>query len=173
MVSTWNRRTAWLIALLAVLCAAFVSRVTALSYVRNEAEVRRTLALRAAIGDTLSLLKDAETGQRGFLLTGDPAFLPPHAHAEGELPTPKCTKRSGCAIGRGSGSNRTLPGWRRPTRPPDRVAASGGKIGARTRVFAHRAPILRASLTRSTEHVDDWIIQLHAFGRASTLRPST
>ncbi len=81
----WYRRTAWLIALLAVLCAAFVSRLTALSYVRNEAAVRHTLALRAAIGDTLSLLKDAETGQRGYLLTGDPAFLAPHARVEREL----------------------------------------------------------------------------------------
>ena len=79
------RRTAWLIALLAVLCAAFVSRLTALSYVRSEAAVRHTLALRAAIGDALSLLKDAETGQRGYLLTGDPALLAPHARAEREL----------------------------------------------------------------------------------------
>ncbi len=85
MLSIWNRQTAWLIALLAVLCAAFLSRITALSYVRNEAAVRHTLALRAAISDTLSLLSDVETGRRGFLLTGDPALLSPHPRTERDL----------------------------------------------------------------------------------------
>ncbi|MGH7295020.1 MAG: methyl-accepting chemotaxis protein [Polyangiaceae bacterium] len=35
---------------------------------------------------TLSLLKDAETGARGFALTGQDAFLEPHAHAVVALP---------------------------------------------------------------------------------------
>ncbi len=68
--------------MLSVLGAAVVSRVTAAQYAESEAAVRHTLAVRAAISDTLSLLKDAETGQRGYLLTGDPAFLEPHASAE-------------------------------------------------------------------------------------------
>ena len=85
MTSIWNRRTVWIIALVAVLGAALASRVTAARYVQNEAAVRHTMAVQAAIAGTLSLLKDAETGQRGYLLTGDPAFLEPHAQAASAL----------------------------------------------------------------------------------------
>ena len=85
MASLWNRQTAWLIALLAVLAAAWLSHVTTASFVDNEREVRRTMAVQAAIGDTLSLLKDAETGQRGFLLTGDVTFLEPYTRAQPAL----------------------------------------------------------------------------------------
>src|SRR4029078_2585678 len=35
----------------------------------------------AALRDLLSLMKDAETGQRGFLLTGDEAYLEPYERA--------------------------------------------------------------------------------------------
>lgn len=34
----------------------------------------------------LSVLKDAETGQRGFLLTGDEAFLNPYLDAKNKIP---------------------------------------------------------------------------------------
>lgn len=33
----------------------------------------------------LSRMKDAETGQRGYLLTGDPVFLEPYAHAREDV----------------------------------------------------------------------------------------
>lgn len=69
-----------------MIAAALVSRATARRYVENEAAIRHTMAVQAAIGNTLSLLKDAETGQRGFALTGDKSFLQPHALAERELP---------------------------------------------------------------------------------------
>jgi len=75
----------WIIALLAVLGAALLSRLTAARYIQNEAAVRHTMAVQGAIAGTLSLLKDAETGQRGYLLTGDPAFLEPHALAASSL----------------------------------------------------------------------------------------
>jgi methyl-accepting chemotaxis protein len=38
------------------------------------------------IDRVLSLLKDAETGQRGYLITGDEAFLEPYHASTGELP---------------------------------------------------------------------------------------
>jgi len=87
MTAIWNRRTVWVIAVFAVLGAAFLSRITTARYVQNEAAVRHTMAVQAAIAGTLSLLKDAETGQRGYLLTGDSAFLEPHALAESTLGT--------------------------------------------------------------------------------------
>ena len=37
------------------------------------------------LSETLSLLKDAETGQRGFLLTRDPAYLDPYYTARPEI----------------------------------------------------------------------------------------
>jgi diguanylate cyclase (GGDEF)-like protein/PAS domain S-box-containing protein len=46
-----------------------------------QAAVRETLSAREAMAETLSLLKDAETGVRGFLLTDAPNFLEPHARA--------------------------------------------------------------------------------------------
>jgi signal transduction histidine kinase len=41
---------------------------------------------RATAGETLTLLQDAETGQRGFLLTGDEAYLEPYRNALERLP---------------------------------------------------------------------------------------
>jgi len=37
------------------------------------------------VQDTLSLLKDAETGQRGYLITGDPRYLEPYETATGHI----------------------------------------------------------------------------------------
>ena len=41
---------------------------------------------RETLDGTLQLLVDAETGQRGYLLTGNPIYLQPYRHAEAELP---------------------------------------------------------------------------------------
>src|SRR6187549_1305454 len=72
-------------ALLAVMSIGLVTYASTRSYAASEGAVHRTLALRAAIADTMSLLKDAETGARGYLLTGDESFLAPHAKAEREM----------------------------------------------------------------------------------------
>jgi PAS domain S-box-containing protein len=37
------------------------------------------------VQDTLSTMKDAETGQRGFLLTGDPSYLSPYLDAKSQI----------------------------------------------------------------------------------------
>ena len=42
------------------------------------AAVQRTLDLELRLSQVLSLLQDAETGQRGYLLTGDEAYLAPY-----------------------------------------------------------------------------------------------
>ncbi|ULO25058.1 CHASE3 domain-containing protein [Methylocystis sp. SB2] len=44
--------------------------------------VEHTLYVRTALLQTLSTLQDAETGQRGFLLTGDEIFLEPFRNAD-------------------------------------------------------------------------------------------
>jgi len=44
--------------------------------------VTRTLEVQEQLGTVLSLLKDAETGQRGYIITGKPRFLEPYQAAE-------------------------------------------------------------------------------------------
>lgn len=44
-------------------------------------EVVTSRAIRSATADMLSLMQDAETGQRGFLITRDPVFLRPYRNA--------------------------------------------------------------------------------------------
>ncbi len=44
-------------------------------------EVVASRAIRSATADLLSLMQDAETGQRGFLITRDPVFLRPYHSA--------------------------------------------------------------------------------------------
>ncbi len=47
--------------------------------------VRHTQAVREQTESFLSLLKDAETGQRGYIITGDPGYLAPYARAVVEI----------------------------------------------------------------------------------------
>jgi PAS domain S-box-containing protein len=51
------------------------------------AEVIRSYEARAAVTHILSLHQDLETGQRGYVLTGDPRFLQPYRAAALELPS--------------------------------------------------------------------------------------
>ncbi len=48
--------------------------------------VTHTHAVLASVSDLLSLMKDAETGQRGFVITGAESFLEPHRAALEALP---------------------------------------------------------------------------------------
>lgn len=52
-------------------------------YSQETADLRR---LRASIVDVLTTVQDAETGQRGFLLTGDDRYLAPYQEALTTLP---------------------------------------------------------------------------------------
>jgi diguanylate cyclase (GGDEF)-like protein/PAS domain S-box-containing protein len=81
MISLGQRRTSWAVALLVIVAVALISFVSARRYVAAQAAVHHTLAVRQAIGDTLGLLTDAETGARGYLLTGDPDYLAPYLRA--------------------------------------------------------------------------------------------
>ena len=48
-------------------------------------QVDQSYRLRFEIQRTLSLHQDAETGQRGFVMTGNPEFLEPYRHARGRV----------------------------------------------------------------------------------------
>jgi diguanylate cyclase (GGDEF)-like protein/PAS domain S-box-containing protein len=80
------KRLIWGVVFALVTLVALVSYFSAQRYVAAVSAVEHTLAVDAAINGTLSLLKDAETGQRGFVLTGDPEFLEPYESAKRDIP---------------------------------------------------------------------------------------
>jgi PAS domain S-box-containing protein len=53
--------------------------------VENQAWLSHTRLILFELAKTESLLKDAETGQRGFLYTGDPKYLAPYTLAIGQV----------------------------------------------------------------------------------------
>jgi signal transduction histidine kinase len=56
------------------------------SFERAHREAEHTSQVKAALSRTLTLLVDAETGQRGYLLTGQADYLEPYGRARTELP---------------------------------------------------------------------------------------
>lgn len=70
-------------AIFGLLVAAIVGAAISLEkQVAAQTSVEHTLFVRSALLQTLSTLQDAETGQRGFLLTGNEAFLEPFHNAD-------------------------------------------------------------------------------------------
>jgi methyl-accepting chemotaxis protein len=51
----------------------------------NERLVAHTQQVRTELADLLSFLKDAETGQRGYLITGEETYLDPYKSALGQI----------------------------------------------------------------------------------------
>ncbi len=52
---------------------------------QDQAAAQRSLMIEAQISEIFSLVQDAETGQRGYLLTDDPAYLAPYEQASARL----------------------------------------------------------------------------------------
>jgi CheY-like chemotaxis protein/signal transduction histidine kinase/CHASE3 domain sensor protein len=76
----------FVIAALAVLLIALLSYRSLESQVRSGDLVSHTLAVVERLKNVLSLSKDAETGQRGFLLTGVDSYLEPYDIANTAIP---------------------------------------------------------------------------------------
>ncbi len=81
-----SRREVWThLGLAAVLLFFLVSG--AISYLNiaalqeNNARIRHSHSVIVALDDLLSAIQDAETGQRGYLLTGNDRYLEPYQHA--------------------------------------------------------------------------------------------
>jgi signal transduction histidine kinase/ActR/RegA family two-component response regulator len=71
-------------ALLGVACVLIVFAVA--SSFRAERWVEHSLELQQSTWELFSLVQDAETGQRGYLLTGDRSYLQPFLEAKAQLP---------------------------------------------------------------------------------------
>src|SRR4051794_16460269 len=72
----------WLLFILIVIGATtWLSYRSLVNIIRNDERVTFSETLMDEIDATLSTLKDAETGQRGFLITGEQAYLAPYDDA--------------------------------------------------------------------------------------------
>ncbi|MDP3191713.1 response regulator [Rhodoferax sp.] len=87
-MKAWNKSVVWFSAAAAALLLALGVTLSFLAFSQmEEAAMARgsTSALLNRSDDLLSALKDAETGQRGYLLTGDVAFLQPYLDVQNSL----------------------------------------------------------------------------------------
>jgi signal transduction histidine kinase/CheY-like chemotaxis protein len=75
-----------LIAVGAVVLVFLINTWTWRAQARNEAQVVYTLRELRQVDDLLSSVKDAETGQRGYLLTGSEGYLEPYNQAVTAIP---------------------------------------------------------------------------------------
>jgi diguanylate cyclase (GGDEF)-like protein/PAS domain S-box-containing protein len=81
-----TKRLVWAAVFALVTLVALLSHFSGKRYVAAVEAVEHTLSVEAAIGSVLSLLKDAETGQRGYILAGDERYLEPLEAARREIP---------------------------------------------------------------------------------------
>jgi PAS domain S-box-containing protein len=73
-------------ALIVVLLIAFLSYRSWAAFDRRTSELKVAEEVSAAVDGILSSLKDAETGERGFLLTGEDDYLEPYVKARVDVP---------------------------------------------------------------------------------------
>jgi len=76
----------FLLAVIAVVLIAFLSYRSLQAATTNALNLAQSIAILSELESLLSTLKDAETGQRGYLLTGDEKYLEPYLSAQAELP---------------------------------------------------------------------------------------
>ncbi len=77
----------FILAVVAVVLIAFVSYRALLSRTEAAERLTHTVEVMEKVQGLLSIVKDAETGQRGFLLTGTEQYLAPYMQAKTELPS--------------------------------------------------------------------------------------
>jgi methyl-accepting chemotaxis protein len=74
------------LSVLIALLIGYLSYRNALDVASAARQLQISQEVRASTVDLLSALKDAETGQRGFLITGDTQFLEPYDQALIDIP---------------------------------------------------------------------------------------
>jgi CHASE3 domain sensor protein len=77
--------TGFVLLLILLIANAAITRRQLADLVSHQADVEHTQQVLIAINQTQSLLKDAETGQRGFLYTTEPRYLDPYNLALAQL----------------------------------------------------------------------------------------
>jgi CHASE3 domain sensor protein len=74
-------------ALLILVVVTFLSYQDWSAFQRSAPQVQHSRALLQQIEQLLTSIRDAETGQRGFVLTGNPEYLEVYNQAAGALPS--------------------------------------------------------------------------------------
>lgn len=74
-----------LLSVAAMMVLLVLSYRNLVEYIKQNEEIRRTHQVIGELEEVMSLMTDAETGQRGFLLSNDTAFLQPYVHATATL----------------------------------------------------------------------------------------
>ncbi len=72
------------LSLILLFISSFASYISIRNLIQSSEMVRRSNRTIETLNNVLSVVKDAETVQRGFLLTGDPVFLTPYHEATGK-----------------------------------------------------------------------------------------
>src|SRR5215470_16797683 len=80
-------RVAFALTLAVILGATIVSYRNTRRLFAESLWVAHTQEVRATLSGLLSAIQDAETGQRGYVITGDESFLEPYVAAQREVPT--------------------------------------------------------------------------------------
>ena len=80
-----RRQLVIVVSLLLVVTAAIASLFIVQGVNAQISDVQHTYEVRRQVGELVQALTDAETGQRGFLLTQDPAYLEPYQQAVSSL----------------------------------------------------------------------------------------
>ena len=73
------------LSMILLLISAFASFFSITNLIENSQMVRNSNRIIKDLDNVFSLVKDAETGQRGYLLTGDQVFLDPYTKAKEKL----------------------------------------------------------------------------------------
>ncbi len=94
-----RRQDRWYLAgaLLILLAVTFLSYQDWSAFQRSAPLVQHNRQLLQQVEDTMSSIRDAESGQRGFLLTGDPEYLDAYQAAVNALPGELRTLRAAVA----------------------------------------------------------------------------
>ena len=96
---TGHRAVIWPLGFLPLLLA-FAGYTTASRHFASEEATLETMGFIRNLNDLLSTLQDAETGQRGYLLTGEARYLKPFQQANAQLAT-RLSETSKAAIRNG------------------------------------------------------------------------
>ena len=77
---------AFAVAVMSVLMIAVMSYTALQARTDSREAIARTMVTLENLQRAISAVKDAETGQRGFLLTGEEPYLAPHSQAVAQIP---------------------------------------------------------------------------------------
>ena len=75
-----------LLVLTAAITLAWIRHVNTVKLVETSQHVEHTWQVTSELEETMSALKDAETGQRGYVITGEASYLEPYRSAVAAIP---------------------------------------------------------------------------------------